>query len=126
MKKKLYICIGLFFVALGFLGVFLPLLPTTPFLLVALFCFSRSSDQAKLWLTKNRLLGPYIRAYVDSQGMAKRVKIRTLTLLWVVCGVSGVFATDLLWVRLALVVVAVGVTVHILMMKGTNRHNINK
>lgn len=118
MKKKLYICTGVVFVVLGFLGVFLPLLPTTPFLLVALFCFSRSSDGAKQWLTGNRLLGPYVRAYADSQGMGRRVKVRTLTLLWVVCALSGVFATDLLWVRLLLLVVAVGVTVHIAMMKG--------
>lgn len=108
---------------LGFLGVFLPLLPTTPFLLVALFCFSRSSDGAKRWLTGNRLLGPYVRAYADSQGMASRVKIRTLILLWVVCLGSGIFATDILWVRLLLLVVAVGVTIHIVMMKGINKND---
>lgn len=118
MRKKLYICTGVVFVVLGFLGVFLPLLPTTPFLLVALFCFSRSSDQAKQWLTGNKLLGPYVRAYADSQGMGRRVKIRTLVLLWVVCIGSAVFATELLWVRLVLLVVVVGVTVHIVMMKG--------
>lgn len=118
MRKKLYICIGVVFVVLGFMGVFLPLLPTTPFLLVALFCFSRSSDVAKQWLTDNKLLGAYVRAYADSQGMGRRVKIRTLVLLWVVCISSAIFATDLLWVRLVLLVVVVGVTVHIVMMKG--------
>lgn len=118
MKIKLFIYnfVGVLCVGLAFAGVFLPLLPTTPFLLLALFCFAHSSSVRRQKVLDNRILGPYVRAY-ESGDMPVRVKVRTLLLLWVVCGVSGVWATDSLVVRIILCVVVIGVTIHILLIK---------
>lgn len=73
---------GLVCVALGTLGIVLPGLPTTPFLLAASYFFARSSPRLQHWLTHHRWFGPYLRAIRDERGMPLRGKIVTLALLW--------------------------------------------
>ncbi len=102
---------------LGLLGIFVPVLPTTVFLLLAAFFFGRSSDRALHWLLHNRWFGPYIRNYREGRGMEVKNKVFTLAVLWTGIGATIVFAVDTLWVRLLLLAVAVGVTIHILWIK---------
>jgi len=101
-------------VALGLAGLAVPILPTTPFLLLAAFLFARSAPRAHRWLLENRLFGDYVRRYVERRAMRRAHKMATLALLWVAIGASIALATDLLWLRLLLGAVAVGVSVHIL------------
>ena len=101
-------------VALGVVGMFLPLLPTTPFLLLAAVCFARSSPRLYRWLLTNRWFGAYIRNYREGRGMTRSHKTAVLLLLWLTIGSSAVFAVDLWWVRLLLLGIAVGVTLHVL------------
>jgi uncharacterized protein len=75
--------VGTISVALGILGIFLPLLPTTPFLLLASACYIRSSERLYHWLMGNKYLGPYIRNIKDRRGMPFRAKVYTIALLWV-------------------------------------------
>lgn len=103
--------------ALGTLGIVLPLLPTTPFLLLAAVCYARSSPRMLHWLTHNRWFGTYIRNYREGRGIPRREKILTLTLLWLTIGVTVVFFVPLLWVKILLVVIALAVTVHLLRIK---------
>jgi hypothetical protein len=93
--------------------MFLPLLPTTPFLLLAAVCFMKSSSKAHAWLLSNRWCGEYLKNYRENKGISKRQKIFSLSLLWVSIGYSLLFATERLWLRALLIVIAAGVTFHI-------------
>ncbi|MDR2935954.1 MAG: DUF454 family protein, partial [Rikenellaceae bacterium] len=95
----------------------LPLLPTTPFLLLAAWCFAHSSDRRLQWLLNNRLFGKYIRDYRAGNGIPRRVKWYALSLLWITIGLSAAFAAENPWVRLGLGAIAVGVTIHVLSFK---------
>ena len=98
----------------GIVGIFLPILPTTPFLLLSAACYIRSSQRFYRWLISNRLFGDYIRNYIERRGVTLRVKVSCLAILWITIGCSAALATDTLWIRILLAVIAVGVTAHIL------------
>ena len=105
---------GTICVAVGTIGVFLPVLPTTPFLLLAAFCYTRSSKRLYGALLSNRLVGSYLKNYLEGRGMTRRSKLWTLGLLWLGIALAASVATDETGVRLLLVAVLVGVTIHIL------------
>jgi uncharacterized protein len=109
MKGLLIVC-GTICVGLGILGIFLPLMPTTVFLLLAAACYSRSSDRFHRRLVEHPWLGPYIQ---QSRGMTTRQKGVSITVLWASLIVSMIWTADLVWLRLVLIAVGVGVTLHI-------------
>ncbi len=113
------IAAGVLFVGLGVIGAFVPVLPTTPFLLLAAACFVRSSERMHRWLHQNRVFGEYLRRYRDGEGIPLASKIWTLALLWATLGGSAFVAVParLWWVRLFLLAVGLGVTIHILRIK---------
>lgn len=114
IHRYLLIIGGTLCVMLGIIGIFLPVLPTTPFLLLAAAAYARSSDRFYHWLLDNRLLGAYIRNYREGRGMTLFAKVTTLALLWVGIGVSALVLMDTLWVQLVLGAIAIGVTWHLL------------
>lgn len=84
IKKACYIVLGCIGVGLGALGAVLPLLPAFPFLLLAAFCFGRSSEKLNRWFTNTRLYKDNLESYVKGQGMTKKAKVRimiTVTIL---------------------------------------------
>jgi uncharacterized protein len=111
--QTLLIAAGLLFVGLGILGIFLPILPTTPFLLLAAYCFARSSDRFYHWLMTNRWFGAYIRNYREGRGMPLREKIISLTALWLTISATIIFSVSAWWLRLLLLAIALGVTTHL-------------
>jgi uncharacterized protein len=113
VRKTLLIVAGTACVALGALGVVLPVLPTTPFLLLAAACYARSSRRFHDWLVGDHILGNYIRNYRERRGIPLRSKVITLTMLWASIAASAVYAVDLWPVRVLLVAIAAGVTYHI-------------
>jgi hypothetical protein len=115
--RPLLIVVGTLAVILGVLGVFLPILPTTPFLLLAAACYARSSDRFLNWLLSNPYFGAYIRNYREGRGIPRSTKILTLAALWLTLGMSAAFATSSLWLRLLLALIGAGVTVHLLRLK---------
>ncbi len=117
-KQVLLIVGGVISVGFGILGAFLPILPTTPFLLLAAFCFARSSDRMYDWLLGNRLIGEYLRRYYEGRGMSRRHKLTTITLLWGVLGISAMVWMGSWWMRAVLSVVGIAVTIHILSLPG--------
>jgi len=117
LKKKIYIALASIFVVLGAIGTIIPLLPTTPFLLVAVYFYMKSSKKRVRSLLSNKILGPYIYSYLSKQGMPISVKLKTLTILWATLILSGIYATESLHVRLLLVGVGFAVTLHILLKK---------
>jgi len=111
--KILLIAAGTLFVGIAVIGIFVPVLPTTPFLLVAAALYTRSSARFYNWLVNNRLFGRYIKNYREGMGIPLKIKIAAITLSWIMIGCSAIFATDKLWIRIILVVIAAGVTAHI-------------
>jgi hypothetical protein len=112
--RILLIIAGTFFVVLGIVGIFVPVLPTTPFLLLAAACYARSSQRFHGWLLNNRWFGNYIRNYVERKGLSPKVKVLTIALLWITIGCSVAFAVQSFVVRSILVLIAIGVSIHIL------------
>ncbi len=115
--RVLLMIAGTFFVAVGLIGIVLPILPTTPFLLLAAACYSKSSKRCHDWLLTNRLFGNYIRNYLEGNGIPMRVKLSTIAFLWVTISISAFFFVDTFWVRILLLVIAICVTVHILALR---------
>ncbi|MFC1983933.1 YbaN family protein [Chloroflexota bacterium] len=99
---------------LGIIGIFVPVLPTTPFLLLAAACYVRSSQRFYSWLLHNKWFGSHIRNYLERKGILLRVKVVTIILLWITIGSSVALVVESLIVRLILVIIAVGVSIHIL------------
>ena len=108
------IATGTLFVGLGIIGIFMPVLPTTPFLLLAAAYYARSSQRFYDWLLTNRWFGNYIRNYLQGKGISLKIKILTIALLWLTIGCSVAFAVHVFIIRIILIVIAVGVTIHIL------------
>ena len=121
--RFLLICSGTLCVALGVVGIFVPILPTTPFLLLAAFCYARSSQRFLNWLLTNRWFGGYIKNYREGHGIPRREKVLTIMALWLTVGLSALYAVSLWWARALLIAVAVGVTFHLLRIKTFNQHS---
>jgi uncharacterized protein len=117
IRKAALIFCGSLFVGLGVLGMFLPLMPTTVFLLMAAYCYSRSSDRFHTWLLNNRLFGKYISNYRSGKGISLRQKWTTTVVLWVSIGFSIWMIGGGLWSTLLLLAVAIGVTIHLFWLK---------
>ena len=108
----LLITLGTFFVGVGIAGIFIPVLPTTPFLLLSAALYAKSSTRFYNRLINNRIFGSYIKNYREGKGIPLKLKIITTALLWITIGCSAIFAVDILWVRIMLFIIAAGVTVH--------------
>jgi len=117
---------GCLSLTLGLLGIPLPVLPTTPFLLLSAACFARSSPRLLRWLLANKLFGRYLRNYCEKKGVPARVKIVTLALLWITIGLSAALAVERWGIRIGLLAIAVGVTVHLLRMPTLKKQELRK
>ena len=115
--KFLWNLTGSFLVAVGFLGIFLPILPTLPLILLAGFCYFRGSSRFYNWLTRFGALGKLIQNYRSGRGLTARTKLRAILLMWFSLGISIVFFISSLTFRIVLFLVGIGVTVHILRIK---------
>ncbi len=91
MHKPVLITIGLICVGLAVLGIFLPILPTTPLLLLALACFARSSEKLHKWVLSNKTFGPVIKHWEESKSMPRKAKIYSLILIIIAGGMSALF-----------------------------------
>jgi uncharacterized membrane protein YbaN (DUF454 family) len=112
--------VGWLSVVLGVIGIFLPVLPTTPFLLLAAACFARSSPRFYHWLVDHPRLGPWIRGYLDGEGIPLKGKVYAIGLMWVSIGFSC-WLVPMIWARGLMVVSAVLVSVFILRQKTLRR-----
>jgi uncharacterized membrane protein YbaN (DUF454 family) len=117
MEKVIFISFGTLFTALGIIGIFIPVLPTTPFLLLAAILYSNSSERFLNWLYTNRLCGSYIKNYREGNGIPLKQKIMTIIMLWLTIGLSAIFFVEALWIKILLGGVASGVTIHLISIK---------
>ena len=116
IQNRLIFLGGTITLILGIIGIFIPILPTTPFLLISAAAYAKSSSRFHHWLLNNKILGFYIRNYKEGLGMPLKVKIFTLTLLWVSIAIS-VLLISILWVQILLISIAFAVSIHIILIK---------
>ena len=101
MQRTILLIIGWLAIALGTLGVFLPLLPTTPFILLAAWCFSRSSPRFHHWLLYRSWFGPYLRHWQQHKAMSPGAKPRAIAVIILTFAISLWFV-NITWVRILL------------------------
>lgn len=115
--KYFYISLGFVSLILGIIGMFLPILPTTPFLLLTAWSWLKSSDKLYEKLMAHPRLGEYIRDFQINKCIPLKTKIISVSMLWITILLSIIYATDMLWLRILLFIIASGVSVHILSFK---------
>ena len=113
VRRGVYFGIGAVSVTLGVIGIFVPLWPTTCFLLLAGWCFARSSRRAERWLHENRLFGRYLSDYRERGIISARVRTTSVATLWLFIAISGFLLASQLWAIALLLLVAVAVTAHL-------------
>ncbi|RYG74288.1 DUF454 domain-containing protein [Lentibacillus lipolyticus] len=117
LKKVLLIIAGTVSLVIGILGIILPLVPTTPLLLLAAACYVRSSESLYTWLISNKYFGSYIQNYRNGHGIPLKAKVMGVSLLWIAMGYSILFVIPLLAVKFLLFGVAIYFTWFILKQK---------
>ncbi|MBX7150861.1 YbaN family protein [bacterium] len=121
--RTAYLFAGHGFVALGIIGAILPLMPTTIFLLLAAGCYAKSSPQLYEWLHTNRYFGSYLKNYREKRGTPLSVKIGSMAVLWASIGYTIVFTKAPIYVDVILILIAVGVSIHLIMIKTLKKEN---
>lgn len=117
LKRRLYVVAGTAAAGIGVIGIVVPFLPTTPFLLLAAACYARGSRRFYNALLCNRFIGSYVKNYLEGRGLSLKTKVRALSLMWVAMLCTAVWLTDSFIIRTILAIVLVGVTIHILAVK---------
>ena len=113
MKKAIKLIFGFIFLGLGSLGIALPILPTTPFILLAGACFASADERVYNWLCKTKYFGDYIENYRNKTGVPRHVKVHSLMFLWTGLFLSAVLVRNI-YMTLGLAAIGVGVSIHIL------------
>lgn len=114
VKRTLFVIIGTLFLIIGFIGVVIPVLPTTPFLLLAAACYIRGSKRIHNWMINNSILGDFVKNYMERKGITVKQKIITLMFLWLTIIISIYYFIDSIPITIALFVIAIAVSAHIL------------
>lgn len=112
LKNRLLIILGFVFLVIGAIGVFFPVWPTTPFVLLAAGCFT-SSKRLSNWLKKSKFFGEYITNYRERNGLSTRTVIKSLGFLWTMLILSAI-CVHTLWLTILLFCIGIAVTTHIL------------
>ena len=112
--KTLLTILGLISLGLGILGAFLPVLPTTPLLLLAATLFLKGNESLYRWLMNHPRLGTFISNFMENKAIPMRVKIVSITALWITLSCCAAFVAEHWALRLLFISIAIGVTIHIL------------
>nr|WP_245243545.1 YbaN family protein [Mesobacillus selenatarsenatis] len=108
------IIIGTLSIALGVIGIVVPLLPTTPLILLGAACYVKASDELYQKLIKNKWLGRYIKDFREKNGITLKNKVLSLSLMWISITGTILFFDIEFWLAAALIIVAVTVSAYIL------------
>lgn len=119
--KALLIILGSLCLALGVVGIFLPLLPTTPFLLLAAALYFRGSPKHYEWLLNHKHLGSYIRNFREHRAIPLRAKVLSVSLVWITLLYCALYMVAQLWLKALLIALAIGISAHILSFKTLRR-----
>ena len=117
LGRLFWTALGTLFLGIGIIGIPLPILPTTPFLLLATACYLRGSARMHRWMMTNRYFGRQLGDYSEGRGVSRATKVAALLALWGLIGLSALSVTENLVIRLVFLAVAVAVTLHIVTLK---------
>lgn len=112
-RQGIYIGLGSFFLVLGAIGIFVPLLPTTPFWLLTCWFYLRSSGSLYRRVMRNRYFGTYIRDYMEEKAIPLRSKIISLGVMWTSTLLTSFLLIDRVWIKVVLLAISAAVTWHI-------------
>ncbi len=115
--RILFILLGSLSLVLAVVGIFLPLLPTTPLLLLAAALYLRSSPRLYEWLLNHKYLGSYIRNFREYRAIPLRAKIVSVALIWITLLYCALWVVPQIWIKILLIGLAVALTIHILSFK---------
>jgi len=115
--KYLLIIIGSISLMLGVIGIFLPLLPTTPFLLLSATLYVRSSEKLYNWLINQKHLGTYIRNFREHHAIPLRAKIISVSMVWITLIYCSITISEQIWIKALFILLATAITCHILSYK---------
>ena len=116
LLRLMLICIGWISIVGGIVGLFLPLVPTIPFLLLAVFCFSRSSERFHTWLVEHKHLGPMLKDYLIHVGIPFKAKVAAIGMIWISFPATTLLFVETFWIKVLLLSIAAGVTAYLLLM----------
>jgi len=114
LTKLILIILGFLSLGLGILGLFVPILPTTPFLLLSAYLFSKSSRKMYIWINSNRVFGKYIKRYIEGLGIPLKTKILSISTLWITISISVYFFVHNFWLGILQILIAIAVSYHLL------------
>ena len=117
MLKVFLTIFGIISLGLGILGAFLPVLPTTPLLLLAAACFLRSNRRLYDWLMNHPKLGVYLKNFLKHKAIPYRIKLVSISTLWITLIICAIFVAEHWALRALFLAIAIGVTIHILSYK---------
>ena len=112
--KIILTILGFVALGLGIAGAFVPVLPTTPFLLLAATLFLKSNRNLYDWLMNHPRMGTYISNFLEHKAIPMRVKVVSISTLWITLHICAIFVAEHWLLRLLFIAIAVGVTIHIL------------
>ncbi len=121
LVKYILASLGLISLFLAILGIFLPLLPTTPFLLLSAALFMKSSTRLYNWLMNHKYLGKYLQNYIHHKTISVKTKISAISLLWITILISVIFLIEKAVIKIVLLAIAIAVTIHILSFKSQKK-----
>ncbi len=113
LRRGVYFALGSVSVVFGIVGILVPLWPTTCFLLLAGWCFARSSRRAERWLHENHVFGRYLRDYRERGVISPRIRLGSVATLWTFMGLSAVLLGGRLWAVALLLLIGAAVTLHL-------------
>lgn len=123
IKKVTLIACGHILTVIGVIGIFLPILPTMPFLLLAAVCFYKSSRKHYNRMINTKFIGTHLKNYLENKEMSKGAKIFSIVFLWSSILLSVVFFVKNIYLRIFVLLVAVFVTIHLVNLKHTDKYS---
>ena len=114
-KRICYLILGWLSLVTGIIGIFLPLLPTTPLVLLAAWCFSKSSERFHTWLLEHKFFGPIVHDWQSSDGIPRRSRNRAILFMWAGMAIS-MFIVSRFWATIGLVTIGICVSIYLLRM----------
>ncbi|BFM51345.1 YbaN family protein [Marinomonas sp. THO17] len=112
-KKYFYLALGWFSLITGIIGIYLPLLPTTPLVLLAAWCFSKSSERFHNWLLNHKFFGPIVRDWQSEDGIPRRSRNRAILFMWVGMSISMLIVYRF-WATIGLITIGTCVSIYLL------------
>lgn len=119
LVRAFLLFLGILALVLGVIGVFVPLLPTTPFLLLASYSFARSNNRFNDWLLTNRFFGKHLQNYIKRKTVQSEIKWITIIVLWTTILITLSVIQTPVFVKILLILIATGVSVHLFTLKGS-------